>query len=346
MGVGKRDVLFETCYERVLKKNNAVDMGDITYMKNTLNPSKPPAEAAGILEWIENNPSMKVTKKEYTQALVLLSANMDDSEVEEKVAAVMKGMAQGDPGMGSKYHELARIQELVRAQVDSKPPKKSYYTPAEVQLHARADDCWVSFLGHVYDLTPLVADVRHEGVLITPILKEAGGDISHWFDAKTGDVARRVDPVTNLDVPYTPQGRFVHVPPPEPMSNWSTNFKLPWWRDPQYLIGRLSKKTRRIRIKNVMTGQEDMMEVPTEETVEELRERYLDRNWHARSYTWKAMIKRHEGDEYEFEPLDMSLTLDQNGIKDEGDAFSDLSIPDDYFIPVIHLYYNDDLSVA
>ena len=33
-------------------------------------------------------------------------------------------------------------------------------------------------------------------------------------------------------------------------------------------------------------------------------------------------------------------------VTDEQDAFEALGIPDDYYIPVIHLYYKDDLTVA
>ena len=38
-----------------------------------------------------------------------------------------------------------------------------YFTPNEVSLHNTPEDCWVSFLGKVYNLTPLVKD--HKGNL-------------------------------------------------------------------------------------------------------------------------------------------------------------------------------------
>ena len=38
-------------------------------------------------------------------------------------------------------------------------------------------------------------------------------------------------------------------------------------------IGNLSKKTRVVRVKNVLTSQEDTVEVPSEETIAEIRER-------------------------------------------------------------------------
>ena len=40
--------------------------------------------------------------------------------------------------------------------------RRRYYTPAEVSQHNHADDCWVSFLGKVYDLTPLLR--AHQGL--------------------------------------------------------------------------------------------------------------------------------------------------------------------------------------
>eukprot|EP00958_Prasinococcus_capsulatus_P030333 scaffold8066_cov403-Prasinococcus_capsulatus_cf.AAC.2 len=57
---------------------------------------------------------------------------------------------------------------------------RRYYTPAEVATHNWEGDCWVSFLGDVYDLTPLVEE--HRGILAKPILCHAGQDISDWFD--------------------------------------------------------------------------------------------------------------------------------------------------------------------
>jgi cytochrome b involved in lipid metabolism len=62
-----------------------------------------------------------------------------------------------------------------------------YFTPAEVSVHNSAGDIWLSWLGKVYDLTPLCQD--HAGnPLLMPILKNAGRDVSHWFDPKTRDV--------------------------------------------------------------------------------------------------------------------------------------------------------------
>lgn len=86
-------------------------------------------------------------------------------------------------------------------------PFRRYYTPYEVAIHNSAEDCWVSFLGKVYDLTQLIqvstcegavaeealARSRqydaatsclfvqvHPGHLAEPIIQAAGNDLSHW----------------------------------------------------------------------------------------------------------------------------------------------------------------------
>jgi len=171
-------------------------------------------------------------------------------------------------------------------------------------------------------------------------------------------VKTHIDEVTNLRLPYLPNGRFLHVPPSEPVSNWRTDFGTPWWKvglimmcarvtdhvslaaqDQNFCIGNLSHKTRTIEIVNILTQQRDMLQVCFEETVHEIRERYLEYNAHCASYTWKHLQNG------EFVPLDMQQTLKENGMEDESDEFERLSINQDYYTPVVHLYFNDDLTV-
>lgn len=206
-------------------------------------------------------------------------------------------------------------------------------------MHNSTEDCWVSLFHKVYDLTPLIAE--HKGPLTQPIVEFAGQDITHWFDSRTGNPKTHIDPLTCLEMPYLPYGRFVHVPPPEPVTDWATDFGTPWWKDDgTYKIGHLSKKTRMIRVVNVLTQQEQPLEVCSEETLDEILDRYNDYNSHSGSYTWKKL----DGDV--FRPLDMKKTLARNGIRDEAAEFERLSIDEDFYTPVIHLYYNDDLTVA
>ncbi|KAJ9510309.1 hypothetical protein QJQ45_015789 [Haematococcus lacustris] len=340
-------------------------------------------------------------------------------------------------------------------------PLRRYYTPYEVAQHNTPEDCWVSFLGEVYELTRLIQ--RFPGKITEPIIKAAGTDISHWFDAKTRTVKTIICPVTELERFYTPmvrewwpaawQGRFPHVPPIEPVNNWDTSFGIPWWRDKKYQasgmaagapgrqpatsscqhtlqdthcmldtaptnscqahrtcqaarctaqhstliifglinVGLLSARIRIIRIKNVLTGQEDHLEashppacsplssrdsrspcgwrlqiapasqcrrlmvqgvahVPSEETVVEIRERYSELNAHAQSYTFKALVTvpqpGSDKAEMQFQELDMNKTLLENGVPDETSTFEQLMIPTDAFVPVLHVYWNDDLTAA
>lgn len=72
---------------------------------------------------------------------------------------------------------------------DLPPPikRRRYYTPEEVKCHNTANNCWVVIFHEVFDLTELVQ--KNYSYLTDPIIKEAGNDISHWFDPITRDVS-------------------------------------------------------------------------------------------------------------------------------------------------------------
>ena len=63
-----------------------------------------------------------------------------------------------------------------------------YITPAEVAVHNTHTDCWVSFLGRVFDLTKLVAE--NEGILTQPIVAAAvtPSGSGYWLVAADGGV--------------------------------------------------------------------------------------------------------------------------------------------------------------
>jgi hypothetical protein len=84
-------------------------------------------------------------------------------------------------------------------------------------------------------------------------------------------------------------------------------------------------------------------QVPSEETIREILERYLSWNSHARSYTWKGITVGGEA-HHAFCDLDMDKTLAENGIPDEEDTFLSLGLAPDHHVPLIHIYYNDDLT--
>uniref|UniRef100_A0A3Q3A1H9 Cytochrome b5 domain-containing protein 1 n=1 Tax=Kryptolebias marmoratus TaxID=37003 RepID=A0A3Q3A1H9_KRYMA len=135
-----------------------------------------------------------------------------------------------------------------------------FFTPSEVAAHRTAADMWVSCLGRVLDLSPLMSRF-HGDALLLPIMEAAGQDISCWFHPKTKDILRCVDPQTSCETFYTPRGRFLHVPPRGPRSDWDTDIGEPWWKDPRLEVGLLTAKTRWIRIINTLTSQEQLLEV-------------------------------------------------------------------------------------
>ena len=91
----------------------------------------------------------------------------------------------------------------------------------------------------LYDNTLIPSLCVNPGTLCEPIIKEAGRSVSHWFNEKDGDLKTFVCPVRCITMPYTPDGRFIHCPPEDP-NDWSTNFECAWWKDTQYMIGKVS----------------------------------------------------------------------------------------------------------
>lgn len=223
------------------------------------------------------------------------------------------------------------------------PDPTRFFTPKEIRQHSFADDAYVSLNGKVLDLTPLIQHYLKRpkfSFLVNPLIRVAGTDITHWWDPEQDDLKTSVDVNNGLRTYAQPLGRFAHVPTIYPDSNIDLDYDLPWWKDPQYVIGELTSKTRQIRIINTLTGDEVLLEVCAEETLSDIvRERYLFVNAHANSYTWKRL-------DPEPRILDMSKTLEANGIADETESFESLGLNADYYIPAIHIYYNDDLTEA
>ena len=150
-----------------------------------------------------------------------------------------------------------------------------------------------------------------------------------------------MDTDRGMRLPHLPHGRFLHIPPTEPSADWSTDFGTPWWSNKDYIIGELSRKTRKVFIVNALTQQQDLLTVASEESIAEIRDRYMEYNRHAASYTWKKL-----SEEGKFVKLDMTLTLEENGVPDDEDDFESLGIDDGYYYPSIHVYFNDDLTYA
>ena len=128
------------------------------------------------------------------------------------------------------------------------------------------------------------------------------------------------------------------MPPADPASDWdTTEFLEPWWKDTErYCIGKLSESTRDLRVINMLTKHDDIIEVCAEETINEILDRYSEINAHAASYTWKRLGST----------LDMSRNLNENGIPDERSELTSLGMAHDVYVQAVHLYYNDDLTIA
>ncbi|XP_043226782.1 cytochrome b5 domain-containing protein 1-like [Amphibalanus amphitrite] len=227
-----------------------------------------------------------------------------------------------------------QLTKLLDIEVSKDTKRSRYLNAAEVKLHNKPTDIWVSFLGRVYDVTKMVYKNRADP-RIKPLLAYAGKDISRWFDPKTRDLKRHVDPTTQGQCPYLPHGQLLGTPPPFPSATWANDTGRPWWRDEAlYFVGLLSARTRRIRLVNMLTRTETTLAVPEECTMWEILQRHLPHNSHAASYVWKY------GDRL----LDMDKTLEQNGIPDQYQEFYKLDMDEDSYLPAIFLHYSDDLT--
>ena len=136
---------------------------------------------------------------------------------------------------------------------------RRFYLPSEVAKHNTSDDCWVSFFNVVYDLTQLIQE-NHATELCDPIVISGGSDITDWFDAETHEPKSFIDPATNTKEFLCPMGRYLHIPPRNANSDSAkevVEFQDPWWKDEsKYLIGRLTKKVRKVNIINTLTRDE------------------------------------------------------------------------------------------
>lgn len=218
--------------------------------------------------------------------------------------------------------------------------KHRYYTPDEIKEHNTANDCYVTIFHDVLDLTSFIQE--NYGPLVEPLIKAAGTDISHWFDEETRDPKTCVMPGTSQLTYFAPLGEYMHIVSPFPNSATMHKFDLPWWKNPNYKIGELTRKVRKIKLMNTLTEQIDLLEVCEEETLNEILVRYKKYNDHAESYTWKRLQRK----------LDMELTLNENEVFDETEDHFAIyddnvqNVEDEEYIPIIHLYFNDDLTEA
>jgi len=243
---------------------------------------------------------------------------------------------------GYDKQRVTPINDLVaKFQANKDGAKPRWYTSDEIATHNFRNDCWVVIFRRIFDITALIkqnAENPNTALLIRPLLRFAGQDISDWFDSYTNDVKTHIEPVSNLRCEYLPFGRFIDVAPPaQAVTNWSFDVfhdDMPWWRNSKFVVGLKSEKSRNVRMVNTLTSQENVLQVASEEPLSEIQEfRYAPINKHSGSYTWK----------YQSFTLDMSKTLSENGIADEEELFDELQ---EEYIPSIYIYFDDDLTVS
>ena len=127
---------------------------------------------------------------------------------------------------------------------------------------------------------------------------------------------------------YCPSGEYLHL---------REDNEIKWWKNMDNIIGKLTRKSRKVKIINMLTDHVCLLEVPSEEKISEILVRYKKHNKHGGSYTWKRLGR----------PLDMEKTLSENGMEDEDPEFQKLGVmKSEWYIPSIHLFFNDDLTVA
>ena len=187
--------------------------------------------------------------------------------------------------------------------------------------------------------------------VLQPFLRFAGADVSHLLNSShlrpTGGLQKGhgiktfTEPINCLEITYHPSGEFLHAISEEPRCNWQGT--IPWWKDESLIVGRLSLRVCKVCIRNSTTGQENVLEVPGEENIAQIMDRYLEHNALGDDYVWKCA--RTVADEIVLEELDFSLTLAQNGVIGSVLADENLSISSIAFLPVIHLHIANDLSV-
>lgn len=216
------------------------------------------------------------------------------------------------------------------------------FCASDVSAHNSAESCWVSIAsrGLVFDVTRLLARGDEAG----PLLARAGEDVSHWFDASGLVVRSSVDAFTNARTALMPDGRFPHVAPLAPTSDWAPDWTEPWWRDAAFIVGRLSRAPRRVAIVNSLTSDEHVLDVGGEQTIAEIATKYLAYNAHARGYTWKAL----DDASGRMRALDMDKTLAENGLADDSAELEVLGIDanEKAMLPVLLLEYDDTLTIA
>ena len=138
---------------------------------------------------------------------------------------------------------------------------------------------------YVYDITKLL--VSRPPHAAKSILSVAGKDISHLFEhgrslgisdlnVREFSIGTASHPITALIAPRSGLRALAFPSRQAPDDRTDKAPLSPWWQDETLIVGRLASKLRKIIVKNVLTGHEHFMEVPSEEILADVRKRYLE----------------------------------------------------------------------
>ena len=92
---------------------------------------------------------------------------------------------------------------------------------------------------------------------VEPLIQSAGTDITDWFDQKTREPKVYISP-EGLRQYYCPHGRYLDLPE-HPSKDKPEYADIPWWKNQDNHIGKLTKCSRNIKIINTLSGTEDIL---------------------------------------------------------------------------------------
>ena len=168
-----------------------------------------------------------------------------------------------------------------------------------------------------------------------------GKDVSHWFDPRTKEPKKRMCSKTGIRDFFCRDGTFLHMKTFLPFSvdanskpEKGEQEQVPWWKDSQYIIGRLSPKEVRLQVINMLTKEKNELQIAPQETFNEILNRYKEVNEYASAYIWKNLDNQ---------VLFMKKSFKDNRFNDQTELFTTLRIPEsEWFMPTVLVYFADD----
>ena len=203
-----------------------------------------------------------------------------------------------------------------------------FYTKYDLSQFNTVNKAYLSLFQNVFDLTKVLKD-NQTTKNNDSVFKHVGKDISFLFNPKTKNPYAMDNNIkTSSLTKYDNEMLYFNVKGKE---------GEPWFKDESLIVGRMTSREIKIRLVNTLNYLEHVLVVPIEETLDEICERYLRFNYHARSYTWKDI----DGN-----VLDMRSTLVELGLSENYENLEYVQVDEeDIYIPSLYLYFNDDLTI-